>query len=236
MKRIVVFMSLLPVLAGIAAAYPVGAASIQEDATNIPPMCNPAIASPVPASPVASPSPVAIEFDQVYLDLMIVQQNRLLDLAKLGVIRAESSEVQSLADEIFDSTEPIRDRLLDTRKAWFDDRPVLQDAALIAALDDIARLQPGVGGVPGAVEIVQGDDVVMELCSETEDFDVHLLTDLIDQIDNGILFSAAAQELAGRDETKIIAALVSETDQPFKDDAIAFRDLLLQGSPIPDDH
>jgi uncharacterized protein (DUF305 family) len=199
-------------------------------------MCDPAIGSPVPASPIASPSPVAIEFDQVYLDLMIVQQNRLLDLAKLGVIRADSPEVKDLADEVFDSTEPIRDRLRDTREAWFGDRPVLQNAALIAALDDIARLQPGVGGVPGAVEIVQGDGVVMELCSETKDFDVQLLTDLIEQIDNGILFSEAAKELAGRDETKVIAALVGETDQPFKDNAIAFRDLLLQGSPIPDDH
>jgi uncharacterized protein (DUF305 family) len=235
-NRIVVLVSLLIVVAGTTAANPVGTASIQEESTNIPPMCNPAIASPAPATPVASPSPVAIEFDQVYLDLMIVQQNRLLDLAKLGVIRADSPEVKGLADEIFDTTEPIRDRLRDTREAWFDDRPVLQNADLIAALDDIARLKPGVGGVPGAVEIVQGDGVVMELCSEAEDFDVHLLTDLIEQIDNGILFSEATKELAGRGETKVIAVLVVETDQPFKDDAIAFRDLLLQGSPIPDDH
>jgi uncharacterized protein (DUF305 family) len=184
----------------------------------------------------ASPSPAAIEFDLIYLDLMIAQQARVRDLAKLAAVQAESPEVRRLGDETFDGTEPILDRLQDTRAAWFDGRPVLQDAALISALDEIGRLQPAVGGVPGAVEIVQGEGAIAELCAETGDFDVHVLTTLIEQLDGGILFSEAAKQLAGRDETKVIAALVVETDQPFKDGAIAYRDLLLQGSPIPADH
>jgi uncharacterized protein (DUF305 family) len=202
-------------------------------------ICKGATPSPV-ASPEATPSPVAspvaIEFDQIYLDLMIAQQQRLLTIALIAKDRSQSPEVEQLSQQIIDGTEPVVERLKDTRAAWFDQQPVLGEAAIMRALDDIGRAQPAVGGVPGAVEIVQGEGVVAELCSEFHDFDVHFLTELIDQLDHGILFSEAAKQLAGRDETKVIAALVIDTDQPFKDNAIAYRDLLLQGSPIPDDH
>jgi uncharacterized protein (DUF305 family) len=215
-----------------------GAAALQGESSDTVALCELLAATPSAATPViaASPSPAAIEFDLIYLDLMIAQQARVRDLAKLAAVQAESPEVRRLGDETFDGTEPILDRLQDTRAAWFDDRPVLQDAALISALDEIGRLQPAVGGVPGAVEIVQGEGAIAELCAETSDFDVHFLTTLIEQLDGGILFSEAAMQLAGRDETKVIAALVVETEQPFKDNAISYRDLLLQGSPIPADH
>jgi uncharacterized protein (DUF305 family) len=200
-------------------------------------ICNSATPSPA-ASPesMASPSPVAIEFDQIYLDLMIAQQQRLLSIALIANERSQSPEVVQLSQQIVDSTSPILERLKDTREAWFADRPVLNDASLMSALDEIGRTQPAVGGVPGAMEIVLGERVVAELCAETTDFDQHFLTALIDQLDAGLLFSHAAGILAGRDETKVIVALVVETDDPLKNAAIAYRDALLQGSPIPADH
>jgi uncharacterized protein (DUF305 family) len=237
MKRATNIVGLLLIFFGSLSMPLTSVAKNQAGSTNTPPMCNPAVATSEASTPVAlaSPSPVAIEFDQVYLDLMIAQQNRMRDLAKLGYLRAESPEVKQLADDLFSSTELIINRLRDTREAWFDDQSVLQDSDVMAALDEIGRLQPAVGGVPGAMQIVQSESVVMELCSVDDDFDVRFLTALIDQLDHGVLFSEAANELAGRDETKVIASLVIETDQPFKDIAIAFRDVLLHGSPIPED-
>jgi uncharacterized protein (DUF305 family) len=201
-------------------------------------ICKGATPSPV-ASPEAMPSPlaspIAIEFDQIYLDLMIAQQQRLITIALIAKDRSQSPEVDQLAQQIIDETEPPLERMGDTRVAWYDHLPVLEDTAMMGELDEIGRSRPAVGGVPGAVEIVQGMGVVADLCSEFDAFDVHFLTELINQLDSGILFSEAAKQLAGREETKVIAALVVKTDQPFKDSAIAYRDLLLQGSPIPDD-
>jgi uncharacterized protein (DUF305 family) len=200
-------------------------------------ICNSATPGPV-ASPesMASPSPAAIEFDQIYLDLMIAQQQRLLSIALIANDRSQSPEVGQLSEQIISATEPVLHRLQDTRTAWFADRPALEDAALMSALDEIGRTQPAVGGVPGAMEIVLGEGVVAELCEETTDFDQHFLAAIVDQLDAGLLFSHAAGILAGRDETKAIVALVVETDEPLKNAAIAYLDLLLQGSPIPDHH
>jgi uncharacterized protein (DUF305 family) len=195
-------------------------------------------ASPLYATPritdhaSASPSPLPLEFDLLYLDLMITQQQRVVDMARLGAVKTQTQEVQKLSEEIIAGTEPILERLFDVRANRFDDAPVTTGPDLMDELDVIGRQQPGAGGVPGAMEIVAGNNIISDLCATDIGFDQAYIDSLIEQVDAGIVLSGAALDLARHDETRTIAAQIIEVDRPFEDGAIAIRDSILNASPV----
>jgi uncharacterized protein (DUF305 family) len=179
----------------------------------------------------ASPTTVSLEFDLLYLDLMITQQQQVSDMARLGAVKTQTRELQRLSEEIIAGTERILERLREVRAARFDGVPVATGPDLMGKLDEIGRQQPGAGGVPGAMEIVAGNNIISQLCSTDIDFDQAYVDALIEQLDAGIVLSGAALDLADRDETKVIASEIIDVDRPFEDGAIAIRDSILNATP-----
>jgi uncharacterized protein (DUF305 family) len=181
----------------------------------------------------ASPSPVSLEFDLLYLDLMITQQQRVSDMARLGAVKTQTHELQRLSEEIIAGTEPVLERLREVRAGSYDGAPSVTGPELMHGLDEIGRRQPGAGGVPGAMEIVAGDNIISDLCATTTvGFDQPYVDFLIEQLDAGIVLSGTVPDLAGRDETKAIASQIIDIDRPFEDGAIAIRDGILGGTPV----
>lgn len=194
-----------------------------------PPFATPRITGNGPGSP----SPVSVEFDLIYLDLMITQQQRVSEMARLGAVKTQTRELQRLSEQIIAGTEPILERLRGARAAGFDGVPVASGPDLMRELDEIGRQEPGAGGVPGAMEIVAGENIISGLCAATfDDFDGVYVDALIEQLDAGIVLSGTAPDLAGHDETKAIASQIIEVDRPFEDGAIAIRDGILGGTPV----
>jgi uncharacterized protein (DUF305 family) len=185
----------------------------------------------IPGDSSASPSPAALEFDLLYLDLMITQQQRISDMARLGAVKTQTRELQRLSEEIIAGTEPILERLREVRAARFDGVPVATGPDLMGKLDEIGRQQPGAGGVPGAMEIVAGNNIISQLCATDIDFDQAYVDALIEQLDAGIVLSGAALDLTDRDETKVIASEIIDVDRPFEDGVIAIRDSILNATP-----
>ncbi len=187
------------------------------------------IATPRITTP-ASPSPVRREFDQLYLDLMIIQQTQINEIARLAAVRAETQELQRLSAEIVSTSESTLEQLGELRVKLFEAAPLAIGPELMGELDELARQQPGAGGIAGAMDIVAGNNILDELCRAQGDS--AFVNGLIEQLDAGIVLSSVAIDLASRDETKVIALQIIALDRPFEDGAIAIRDGVLGATPV----
>lgn len=184
------------------------------------------------SSPAASPSPTGSELDPIYLDLMITQQQQVLDMARLGAVRSENRELQQLSERIIAGTEPLLDSLRSLRSNAFPESPRLSTTETMRELDEFSSSHLLKGGVPGAMVIVAGNNIINDLCFMAADFDQLYLDNLIEQFDAGIVLSQVAIDFAGNSLTSALAAEVVHADRPFEDAAIAVRSVIESGTPF----
>jgi uncharacterized protein (DUF305 family) len=177
-----------------------------------------------------SPSPIFGEFDQIYFDLLITQQQTLLDLARLGAVRANSPELQQLSERTITKSESLLDFIQQAQVGVGS--AGLNGRELMARLDEVSRLHPASGGIPGAMEIISGESAVAQLCTINVNFDRYYLDALIEQIDAGIVLSQATIEYADLGITRVTAQFVVLADRPIEDGAIAIRDGILGATPV----
>lgn len=183
-----------------------------------------ALATPAPA--VADQSmPSMEEFDLLFIDLMSSHHQGAVAMAIVAQERGEHPEIRQLAGEIIAAQQPEIDQMSAWRDAWYPGAPLLPEAQAMNAFDRMTSSMPGMGGMPGASEMMMGSMHDLEsLCSASpEEFDLVFIDAMVAHHQSAIMMAQSALDHATHDEIKTLAKAIIDAQQKEIDAMLAWR-------------
>jgi uncharacterized protein (DUF305 family) len=177
------------------------------------------------------------EFDLAFIDLMIVHHEGAIAMATIALERAEHPELIELANAIVTSQSAEIAQMKVWRDAWYPGVPGLSETQAMTMFDQAAAANPGMGGVPGASEMMMGAHDTMALCgAEGADFDLAFIDAMIPHHSGAILMAQAALQYSTHQDIKDLAGEIIAAQQSEIDGMNAWRELWFPGTPVADDH
>jgi uncharacterized protein (DUF305 family) len=159
-----------------------------------------------------------IDFDLLFIDLMIPHHESAVDMAIIAAERGQHVEVRDLAGEIITTQSAEIAQLRAWRDAWYPGAPVLDETATVAALDALMMESPGMGGMAGAAEMLAPHDLMPLCMADTAEFDALFLEGMMPHHQGAVLLATEALNRSQRPEVialdnAIIAAQGAEIAQ-----------------------
>ncbi|CAN5621588.1 hypothetical protein BH09CHL1_BH09CHL1_35030 [soil metagenome] len=177
------------------------------------------------------------EFDLAFIDLMIVHHEGAIAMATIALERAEHPEIIELANAIVTSQSAEITQMRAWRDAWYPGVPQLSETQAMTMFDQAAATSPGMGGVPGASEMMMGAHDMMSLCdAEGSEFDLAFIDAMIPHHSGAILMAQAAQQYSTHQDIKDLAGEIISAQHSEIDGMNAWRSLWFPGTPVADEH
>jgi uncharacterized protein (DUF305 family) len=233
------FALLVILTGGLLAGSPVGAST---------PVATPAVIDPcrtgiVSGTPVAAGEDrqaqappedrqMAVDFDLLFLDLMIPHHETAVVMAQIAVARAAHAELAELGARIVVRQGQALELMRAWRASWYGDAPALSAADMMAILDAMAADSPGHAGLPGAMDMVALHHDPLALCETEGPFDLAFLDEMIEFQQSAVLFSRAAEERAIHPEVRELAAAIASEQQQEIERMVAWRETWYGGTPV----
>ena len=199
----------------------VGASAAAQDATPSPvvlptadEICAEATNAPTPADGlVLVVVPQGVEFDQIFIDLMIPHHESAVEMAILAAERGQHVEVREVAAAIIETQTAEIAQLRAWRDAWYPDAPVLSETEAIAALDAMMMESPGMGGMAGATEVLAPHDLAPLCMADSAEFDALFLEAMMPHHQGAVLLATEAQTRSQRPELVELAVAIEAAQQ-----------------------
>ena len=172
----------------------------------------PAVASPGPgAMPMGTPmAGMAIEFDRLFIDMMIPHHVAAVAMAEVALVRAEHEELRELAAEVIAAQGTEIAQLQAWRDQWYPGAPVLPMAEMEAMMAGMT------GDAPGMEMMGMTMDPAAELaalCAAPEPFDLAFIDAMIPHHQTAIAMAEAALDRSTHPELAALHAAIIETQQ-----------------------
>ena len=169
--------------------------------------------------------PTMEEFDLLFIDLMVSHHQGAVAMAIVAQERAQHPEIRQLAGEIIAAQQPEIDQMNGWRAAWYPGAPVLPEAQAMNAFDRMTSSMPGMGGMPGASEMMMGSmhDLQTLCAASPEAFDLIFLDGMIAHHQSAIMMAQSALNHATHDEIKTLATAIIVAQQKEIDAMLAWR-------------
>jgi uncharacterized protein (DUF305 family) len=181
------------------------------------------------AGPDAGMAGQSVEFDQLYIDMMLPHHESIIALAQAAHDRLTDERLVAIADNIISSQQAENEELRGLREQWYDSaEPMPLDEAMMGMM---AEQMPGMGDMDAMMTQMNPETLVAMFCAgENPDLTVIDLT--IPHHEMAIRASEAALKRATHEEIRTIAERVIADQQREIDELEAIRaELTGQGTP-----
>ncbi len=170
---------------------------------------------------------MAMEFDQVYLDMMVPHHASIVAMAQAALDRLEDERLREIALTIVDTQSAEIEELRGYREQFYGSaEPMPMDQHM---MDAMTQMMPGMGG---SMEEMNPDAQVALVCG-AEDTDLAFIDLTIPHHQSAIAASEAALDQATHDEVRAFAERVIEDQRREIDELSAIRQELY-GSATPE--
>jgi uncharacterized protein (DUF305 family) len=174
----------------------------------------------VVASPVTSPNSTPqhghmvvespeIEFDLLFIDLMVDHHEGAIIMAQVALERGEHAEVRALAAEIIAAQTTEIAQLEAWRDTWFPNAERVPLDTLAAQLDASIAGMMDMAATPHA-GMMDAAGSLVSLCAAGEPFDLAFIDAMIPHHDSAIAMANVALERSSRPEIKELALTIIE--------------------------
>jgi uncharacterized protein (DUF305 family) len=170
-----------------------------------------------------------IEFDQLYIDMMIPHHQSIIALAEAAQDRLTDERLVAIAENIISSQQAENEELQDYREQWYGSRTTMpMDGSM---MDMMGMMMPGMGDMEAMAAMMDADALVAAFCAG-EDADLTFIDLTIPHHQMAIMASQAALEQATHEEIREVAERVIEDQQREIDDLTTIRaELTGEGTP-----
>lgn len=164
---------------------------------------------PMAGTPAASMDHMAMEFDQMYID-MIPHHRSIIAMARAALPRLEDERLREIANAVIETQGVEIAQLQQYREAWYGDpNPMHMDDAMMAAME---QMMPGMSDRESMAAMMDAETLVAAFCA-SENADLAFIDVTIPHHEMAIAASEAALEQATHPEIQEVAQQVIEAQQ-----------------------
>jgi len=171
----------------------------------------------------------SVEFDQLYIDMMIPHHESIIALAQAARDRLTDERLVAITENIISSQQAEIEELRGLREQWYGSpEPMPMDGAMMGMM---AQQMPGMGDMDAMMTQMNPEALVAMFCAG-EDPDLTFIDLTIPHHEMAIRASEAARERATHEEIRTIAERVIADQQREIDALEAIRaELAGEGTP-----
>ena len=194
--------------------------------------CDPSAATPE-AIPAAEIDPATLQFDLLYLELMLQHHLATVDMAKVVLERAGRIELITMAQGMID----LRTQQLEQMRAWrqelFPEVPPLTEQQIYAGFDAQQIAPSRGGGIPGLEDMSPSlmRAEVQGFCEAEGEFDLFALDHLIAHLNGAVLLSSGTVDYGSRTEIREFASVLAGQAQADITQLLSWRDIWYGDAP-----
>ncbi|MCC2629554.1 MAG: hypothetical protein K0S14_3204 [Thermomicrobiales bacterium] len=175
---------------------------------------------PMAGTPAAGMDHMAMEFDQMYIDMMIPHHESIIAMAQAALPRLQDDRLREIAQAVIEDQGAEIVQLQEYREAWYGDpNPMPMDEAMMVAMDE---MMPGMGDMAAMQMQMDPNALVAAFCAG-KDPDLAFIDLTIPHHQMAIQASKAAMEQATHDEIRLVAERVIDDQQREIDELTAIR-------------
>jgi uncharacterized protein (DUF305 family) len=150
-----------------------------------------------------------IEFDQLYIDMMIPHHQSIIALAQAAQDRLTDERLQTIADNIVSAQQAEIAELQGYREEWYSSPEAMpMDEDMMGMME----MMPGMGDMQSMAAMMDAEALVAAFCA-SEDPDVAFIDLTIPHHQMAIMASQAALDQASHEEIQRVAERVIEAQQ-----------------------
>ena len=165
---------------------------------------------PMAGTPAASMDHMAMEFDQMYIDMMIPHHQSIIAMAQAALTRLQDERLREIAQAVIETQGTEIEQLREYRDAWYGDpNPMPTDEAMMDAME---QMMLGMGDMESMAAMMDAEALVAAYCA-AENPDVGFIDLTIPHHEMAIAASEAALEQATHPEIQEIAQEVTDAQQ-----------------------
>jgi uncharacterized protein (DUF305 family) len=163
---------------------------------------------------------MSVEFDHLYIDMMIPHHASIIALAQAAQDRLTDERLQTIAANIITTQQAEIEELRGYREQWYGSaEPMPMDASMMGMM---MEMMPGMGDMASMQMQMDPEALVTTFCG-AEDPDLAFIELTIPHHEMAITTSEAALEQAMHDEIRMIAERVIQDQQREIDELSAIR-------------
>jgi uncharacterized protein (DUF305 family) len=175
---------------------------------------------PMAGTPAAGMDHMVMEFDQMYIDMMIPHHQSIIAMAQAALPRLQDDPLREIAQAVIEEQGAEIEQLQEYREAWYGDpNPMPMDEAMMAAM---VEMMPGMGDSESMATMMDAEALVAAFCA-AENSDLSFIDLTIPHHEMAIQASEAAMERAAHDEIRMVAERVIQDQQREIDELTAIR-------------
>jgi len=165
---------------------------------------------PMATTPATSMDHMAMEFDQMYIDMMIPHHESIIAMAQAARPRLTDERLQEIAQAVIDTQGTEISQLRDYREAWYGDpNPMPMDQSMMEAM---GQMMPGMGDMESMAAMMDAEALVAAFCA-AENPDVGFIDLTIPHHEMAIAASEVALDQATQPEIQEVAQQVIDAQQ-----------------------
>jgi uncharacterized protein (DUF305 family) len=164
-----------------------------------------------------SPVLPMMEFELMFIDMMIPHHEGAVAMARVALARAEHEDVRQLAQAIIDVQSREIEQLRAWRNQWYPDAPHMPMEQMMETMMGMMQGMPGVGAGQQMMEMMQhgmdAEGQMRALCETQGPFDLAFIDGMIAHHQSAILMAQAALQHAQHPELRAFAQGVIDAQQ-----------------------
>ena len=164
-----------------------------------------------------SPVMPMMDFDLMFIDMMIPHHEGAIAMAQVALARAEHEEVRQLAQAIIDVQSREIEHLRAWRDQWYPDAPHMPMDQMMEMMMGMMQGMPGMGAGQQMMEMMQhgmdAESQMRALCETQGPFDLAFISGMIAHHQSAILMAQAALQQAQHPELRAFAQGVIDAQQ-----------------------
>jgi uncharacterized protein (DUF305 family) len=165
---------------------------------------------PMATTPAASTDHMAMEFDQMYIDMMIPHHQSIIAMAQAAQPRLTDERLQEIAQAVIDTQGTEISQLRDYRESWYGDpNPMPMDRPMMEAM---GQMMPDMGDMESMAAMMDAEAPVAAFCG-AENPDVGFIDLTIPHHEMAIAASEVALDQATQPEIQEVAQQVIDAQQ-----------------------
>ncbi|MDF2759662.1 MAG: hypothetical protein K0S99_2294 [Thermomicrobiales bacterium] len=165
---------------------------------------------PMTGTPAVGMDHMAMEFDQMYIDMMIPHHQSIIAMAQAALPRLQDERLREIASAVVETQGAEIAQLQEYREAWYGDpNSMPMDEAMMVAME---QMMPGMGDMEAMAAMMDSDALVAAFCA-AENGDLTFIDLTIPHHEMAIAASEAALEQATHPEIKEVAQQVIEAQE-----------------------
>jgi uncharacterized protein (DUF305 family) len=182
---------------------------------------------PMAGTPAAGMDHMAMEFDQMYIDMMIPHHQSVIAMAQAALPRLQDERLREIANAVIETQGAEIAQLQEYREAWYGDpNPMPMDEAMMTAME---QMMPGMGDMEAMAAMMDAEALVAAFCvAENPDLAFTALT--IPHHEMAIAASEAALEQATHPEIKEVAQQVIDAQEREIEELTEIRQRLAESA------